>query len=273
MTEPVDWGANLLRKITDKDATEYHHNTFAWLQELARSVKFNKRDAQIAFTGARSKGKSSAALAISMMLTQPELGCIVFDMKLCTCFSVETIGEIIRSSSAESEHSYIMDESLDIVDSRDSLSRMNKAINKFMNSARKMRNIYSWCVPEFTDLDTRIRKNIIKYWIHMYHQTEHEERDKRYAIGALFMKDLNPGNKDKWGLEFMEKWKKPIYDHEGLYKMFRRTPSFCGNLAFPILPQSIEDEYEAISKQAIGQRGTDFNRDFGKKPIKTDDGN
>ena len=263
--QEADWGAHLLKKCTGENATEYHRNTFIFLQELARSVKFRKKDGQILVTGERGIGKTSSALAGSFMLTQPELGSISFDLKKNTCYSAEYIGDIVENAGMGSECDFVIDESLDIMDSRDSLSRVNKAISKFMNSARKMRHIFWWCIADTSDIDNRIKNRIIKYWIHVYHQSEHNERDKRYVRAALFRKDLNPFNPDKWGLQDVSRQKKAITNHDELYRLFKRVKSYCGDLAFPILPQSVEDEYELLSKQAVAQRGADFNKNFGRK--------
>lgn len=262
MEEETNWGAHLLKKCINEEATEYHRNTFEFLRELAYSVKFKKKDGQILVTGERGIGKSSVADAGCLMLTQPELGSIAFEMKKDTCFSSEDIGPVVESAGFTNENSYIIDESMDVVDSRDSLTHMNKAMSKFMNSARKMRNIFWWCVADVADVDSRIKNRIVKYWLHVYYQTDHQERDKRYAVAALFRKDLNPFNPDKWGITDVSKQKRAITTHQDLFRLFKKVKSFCGNLAFPILPQSVEDEYEKLSMEAIAKRGKKFNRTF-----------
>lgn len=260
MSEDIDlWGKHLLAKLDDKEATENHRYFKLCLEEFAQRPTRNQ-DATIAVTGDSGMGKTSLALAGSLINTQ--MG-VKFDWDNI-CYSFIDMPNIVEKATSEEANSYVIDEAIDVADASGFMTRLNREIRKVGNKWRKKRNIYWWCIPDFLDLDPGIRNRLVKWWFHVIWQSDHKERSERYAIAAFFRKDMNPFQTDKWGIKDMSNIKRGITDHVALMKYLRKVRSFVTFVAFPILPVAIEEKYELRSKEALQNSGQAFKTMFAK---------
>jgi hypothetical protein len=254
------WGRHMLSKVR-KSKFDEMQNYNEFITELALRPTRNE-DGVLAVTGDRGKGKTNFCLGSSLMLSQlmPRETGPAFKWDHIS-YRYEDIGDIVEQAGEMDNKIYAVDEAVDAANSKDAMTRANKELSKFMQKARKRKNIYFWAIPDFTELDSSIRNKVIHYWVHVFHKNEQKERNKSYALAALFRKDLNPFNRDKWGFETNSKiTSEPIHDVEGLMSLFTKTKSFIAYLAFPILPAVIEEEYTKLSKEALSQSGRSFKR-------------
>lgn len=260
----VVWGEHLHRKIKRSEVRDMRAFSLFLDECIARTKR--DEDAVIAVTGDRGRGKSTLSLGASMVLShrmKRDPAAFTWDNM---CYRFEDLGELIDKAGNNDGLIYNIDEAIDVAHSKSAMSRANKELGKFMIRARKLRNIYFWNIPDFTELDSTIRNKVIQYWIHVFYKSEHRERNKRYGVAALFRKDLNPFNPDKWGFEETKKIvKRPIHDVFHLIKMFRKTRSYVATMAFPILPKIIEDMYKAPSFDALRESGKKFSEEFSGK--------
>jgi len=258
------WGKRLLEKIQKSDLKEMHL-FHAFLEELVRRTE-RKMDGVIAICGPRGYGKTTLALVSSLILRQllprNEEAAFTWDN---ICYHYDDIGDVIEKASANSIRVYPIDEAIDVMDARDSMSKVNKELGRFMTKARKKKNIYFWCIPSFVDLDSRLRNNIIHFWIEIFWKSNHADEDKRYAYAAFFAKDSDPTVRDKWGFDDLKKTRRSTYTAEEQLKLMKRMRGFVCVIAFPMLPKVIEDEYEQTSFEALEDAGKAFKATFMKK--------
>lgn len=258
MNEDIEiWGEHLLEKLKGKKATENHKYFHLCLESFAKRTT-NNQDATIAVSGDTGMGKTSMALAGSMILNK--MG-VKFNWDNI-CYSMLDMPDIVEKATSEEANSYIIDEAIDVAEASGFMTRFNREVRKIGNKWRKKRNIYWWCIPDFVDLDPGIRNRLIKWWFHIIWQSDHEERSDRYAIAAFFRKDMNPFQSDKWGIKDMRYMRRGITNHLALMKYLRKIRSFVTFIAFPILPAVIEEKYEQRSKEVLQNAGKEFKNMF-----------
>ena len=263
MSEDIDlWGKHLLERLQDKEATENHRYFNLCLDEFAGRTKRNQ-DAWIVVTGDTGMGKTTLSLGGSLITNQPGYD-VKFDWDNI-CYSLTDLPDIIERATSEEANSYVIDEAMDVADASSFMTRLNREMRKVGTKLRKKRNIYWWCIPDFMALDPGIRNRLVKWWFHIFWQSDHKERSERYAIAAFFRKDMNPFQTDKWGLSDVKTMRKGITDHVTLMRYLRKIRSFVSFVAFPILPSVIEEKYESRSKMALAETGREFKANFGKK--------
>lgn len=253
------WSPHLIKKL-EKEGLPLKVRLFAKFCEKTRQRVFNEKDSVIAVTGDTGMGKTNFALVSSII----NFGYGVNFSSKNICYSSSDLPNIVQQATSSQFNSYVIDEAIDVADSRDFGTKLNKALMKIAVKNRKNHNIYYWCIPDFTDLDTRLRNKLVRYWVHIFEQTNAQERDTRIAYAAVFVKDKNPFNPDKWGVGDTKKY--AITNTIHLRKFFRRhVRSYLGEMAIPILPKILEEKYEEQSLKELVKSGEAFKLQFGKK--------
>lgn len=252
------WGRHLLNKVYASDAP-IHFKYYGYALDGLVGLTQRNQDAMVAVTGTkRGIGKTTFAFDSSLINRQRGVG---FEWEN-SCTSIDSLPDVVSKSLKQRSNSYIIDEAIDVADARDFASKINKDLTKAMTKVRKRNNIYYWCIPDFMDLDSRLRNRIIDYWIFVFEQSDGGERDRRYASAALFKKDLNPFNSDKWGIGDAKKF--AIQDTDRLRKYLKKCRSYVGEISFPILPKPIEDKYTVMSNAALDATADKFVKDHSK---------
>lgn len=255
------WGRHLLNKLERTKMPEMRQN-YIFLYELAQRTLRNE-DGVVAVTGDRGKGKSNWSMVSSMILGHllPKDHGHPFSWGNIS-YRYEDIGDIVEKAGDLDRRVYNIDEAIDVARSRDAMTRANKELGRFMQKARKKRNLYFWNIPDFTELDSSIRNRVIHFWVHVFYKTDspaaEEHRNRQYSVAALFRKDLNVFNRDKWGFDSPKRDDPAIHDVSDLSSMFKKKKGFVAFLACPRLPQIIEDRHTKASEDAIRKSGAEF---------------
>lgn len=253
------WSRHLDEKVYHKDARP-GFKMYQLILEGLRAQSERGMDAVVAVTGTRRGiGKTNFSIGSSLINSRHGINFGWEDI----CYGMEDMPDIVDKSSANRANSYVIDEADDVADSRDFASKINKSLMKFMMKVRKNNNIYFWNIPDFTDLDSKLRNRAIDYWIYVFEQVRNSERDNSYANAALFAKNMNPKQSDKWGISEDNKY--VIMNHADIRKWLKRQRNFVGEFSFPILPKPIEDKYLIRSYSALRETGRRFKEEFGKK--------
>lgn len=263
------WGRHLLNRTRNSKKEEFM-NMNMFLNGLVKRVTLKNEDAVCAVTGDRGKGKSTFSLGGSMQLGQlikRDKGGKAFVWENIS-YRYEDIDKIIEKAGDDDQMVYDIDEGLDVANAKDAMTRVNKEISKFMQKARKKRNIYFWNIPDFLELDSTIRNRVIHFWIHVFWKSSDLDRHKRYGLAALMRRNQNPYKRDKWGLDEKGDMSKPmIHSVEDLRAHLHRSPGFVADLAFSILPETIEEAYLKESNEALRLSSKSFK--LSRVPVKT----
>lgn len=245
------WGRNLAKKL--RRGNEYERLYYEFLEGLALRTQENK-DAVVCVSGERGLGKTAFALVSSIVLRKMK---VKFDFSN-VFYGAGNTRQAIRKVINSEGTAFVFDEMIDVAYSRDAMTSMNKNIAKILTKARKLNNIYFFCIPRFKNLDSTLRNDVVHYWAEMLYQSKNTVRSKRHATAALFRKDRNPVAEDPWGMSATKYIKKRVYTSQDQTKLVKRLRSFVCFMKFPPLPYSIEAEYEGLSKQSLKDTGDKF---------------
>lgn len=259
MTDELDtWGRHLLKSVQYPDeSVTFHLNYYVFLRELITLLNSNQH-AVIIVTGDQGKGKSTFALVSSLIL---RMGGLRFDWGNIS-YSINEVPGMVEMATAGELAAYTIDEAIDAADSRRYMSKLSVHLTSIFTRIRKKRNIYFWCIPDFADIDPRLRNRIADFWVHVYWRSHHEDRDRRYAKAFLFARNKNFFNPDRWGLVDMPKY--AIHSNDRLEQFARRNRCYRGRMAFPIMPLAIEDKYAVKSHEALAEAGREFKKAYQK---------
>jgi len=260
MAEEYDlsrWGNHLLKRL-QKAKNPNMHYYYMFLQGLVNRTMRNE-DAVVAVTGDRGKGKTNFSFASSMIIggMLPKDRGPPFTWENVS-YRYEDIGDIVERAGDLDQRVYTIDEAIDVARSSDAMTRANKELGKFMQKARKKRNIYFWNIPYFTELQSSIRNNVIHFWIHVFHKVVNEKREREYSVAALYTKDLNPFNRDKWGFDSVKASEPAIFDTPDLMEVLSKKKGFITFISCPRIPEVIEKKYEINSFDALRKAGAKF---------------
>jgi len=256
------WSRHILTKVKHSRMPEFQ-NYLNFITGLCNRMT-NNQHAVCAVTGDAGKGKTTFTINSCMMAREllPRTNGPAFTWDNI-CYRYDGIGDLVEKAGDLDQMVYTIDEAIDVAHAKDAMSRANKELGKFMLKARKKRNLYFWNIPNFTDLDSGIRNNVVQYWVHVFHRMEAKDRNKSYGIAALSRKDLNPYVHDKWGFESNQKLiSSPVHDVDTLMELFKKAPSFVAFVAFPPLPKAIEAAYLVPSYDALRKSSKEFNENL-----------
>lgn len=220
---------------------------------LKRRVDDNK-DAVVAWCGDRGMGKSTGGIVNGLVLRDLEM---TFDMSN-VFYGAENLDIAVKKVTSTRGNVFVFDEMIDFAYSREAMTSANRAIVKIITKARKLNHIIFLCIPKFKTLDSGIRNDCVNFWIEVLWKSENKNRDKRFALAALFRKDLNPMVSDPWGLDDTKAMKRRLFNPLAQLRFMERMRSYLGTMAFPPIPKVIEEVYEEHSRNAIMHTGDKF---------------
>lgn len=241
-------------KIWEKLGASKEHYLYAnFIKNLHGRMQLDKHSV-VLVSGEAGEGKSNFA-AISGILLRLH----GFDFSFSNHFSYgdDNLDKVVETMTASKRGVFVFDEGIEVGDSRRFMSKVNGIISRNLTRVRKNNHIFFWNIPDIVDLDARIKHRIANFWVHVIYRTNHIDRSSDYSMAALFRKDRNPANRDKWGFDTMEKTyrHKPIHSREELMRAFSRVHSFVGFMKTPRLPKGIEDSYRGESERALAKSG------------------
>ena len=239
------WGERIFQKVI---AGNYGMRLYyRFLEGLHVRTQQNK-DAVVAVCGERGLGKSSFAILSSILLRRIGLSYSFSNNFYGSEKTKEVLTEIVNSEKTV----YNFDEVINYGYSRNATTRINKRFANIFTMARKLNNVYFYCIPKFRKLDSDLRNDIVHYWIEIFWQSNTKDHHKKYAHAVIFRKDKNPISLDPWGFEEMRAYKyKKVFTHEAQQRILKKMRSYVCTISFPALPLKLEEEYEQLSKDAL----------------------
>lgn len=242
------WGRKLLDKLKNGNLQERLY--IKYLEGLSKRTEKNM-DAIIAVCGERGMGKSSFAIESGVILRQFGVGFDFSDIY----FGEKSLKDAVGRISTSKRRAYVFDEIIDLAYSRNAMTTMNRNIARFFTKVRKMNNIIFLCIPRIRTLDPALRNDVVHFWNEVFWKSSAKDRDKQFAMVALFRKDKNPLTDDPWGLDDRLMHKRRAYTPKDHLKLMKRVRSYVGCLAYPPLPDVLERAYVDSSENYLGEAG------------------
>lgn len=258
------FGEKLIKKLESGNSQE---KLFLNLLEGIADRINNDKDAIICTCGDRGKGKTSLAVWAAIGLRQFN---IKFNMSNIF-YGSKDLKTAIRKMINETRNTFIFDEMIDHAYSRDAMSSVNKTVAKILTKSRKVNHVTFFCIPRFRNLDSTIRNDVVNFWLEVFWQSKAEDRHKKYALAALFRKDMNPLAQDPWGFDDTSYIRKRIFSAHDQLKLMRKIRSYVCPIQFPPLPLTLENKYKQLSIECLKDSGDKFINDVMSSTVQKKD--
>lgn len=208
---------------------------FEEVVELLKERLDNNFDCSVAITGEKGIGKSTLAIQIARAINGES-----FDLRKHVIFNPEfsELEKAIRIFPPKT--ALVIDEAIKVTYKLDFMKKEQKEFNKMLTLARKHYKVLLFCIPHFVDMSSFMKKTEIVLWFYIL------KRGKAF----VFVKDQNPFIDDPWhfkeNLKIIQKFRKNIFDLDGLEKGLRHCVNYAGEFSFEKLEGTLEKEYERV---------------------------
>ena len=213
---------------------------------LMRPVQFRKGegeedderegfDATIVISGMPGSGKSELGLHIARELSK--ITQAPFKIGRHVIYQRQSLTEQIRTEPKYS--SLVVDEAINVLFSRD--DEKNNTLIKVLNVCRSRNLATIFILPEFSDLETKVRKSRINIWIDV----------QRTGVALILFHANLIGHRritsdsrrpDPWCEAHLKRC------HEGQAELYEH-PGYVGTLRWDQLPKSVRAEYDKVKEE------------------------
>lgn len=173
----------------EEQKLEKGNQNFLKLVRKIRGRIRQDKDLLLVCTGERGIGKSVSMHKIAMAVNPK------FDMRVNTLFDPEVgkLKDIIYGLPKYS--AIVIDELIRVGYRRNWAAEGNKHLNEVFNLCRNQNQAVLACIPNFTDIDSGVQKNVT-LWVHIVER----------GTAVAFYGDQNPFVSDRWHLRENEKF-------------------------------------------------------------------
>lgn len=207
MTYSVVWSANKLARMCERKIN-------------------NNFDVVCVIEGTTGIGKSTLAIQIARK--------VKFHHFKLSKDLIYTQEELIYSLKNRWKQAFISDEAINVAFNRDFYQENQKNILKLFNMNRDHTNLIILCVPNFEDLDVKL-KSLCRLRISVIER----------GVGIVQMKNPSIFCRDKWDSQINERMEREWLS-KGYSPRYSKLTTFRGFVKFRPLPKKVEEIYNRI---------------------------